>query len=48
MTTAELNEKFFECAKHALPISIAEQALDQIQKIETLRSIRPLCDLLRG
>jgi 2-methylcitrate dehydratase PrpD len=48
MTEAELNEKFFECAKHAIPISTAEQALEQIQKLETLNNIRPLCDLLRS
>jgi len=48
MTDAELNEKFFECARHAIPISTAEQALEQIQKLETLNNIRPLCDLLRS
>ena len=48
MTEAELNEKFFECAKHAIPISTAEQALDHIQNLETLKNIRLLCDLMRG
>jgi 2-methylcitrate dehydratase PrpD len=48
MTEAELNEKYFECAKHAIPAASAQQALDHIQKLETLTSIRPLCDLIRG
>ena len=48
MTDAELNEKFFECARHAIPVATAEQALEKIQKLETLNNIRPLCDLLRG
>ena len=48
MTEAELNEKFFECAKHALPAAAAQQALENIQKLETLSSVRPLCDVLRG
>ena len=48
MTEAELNEKFFECAKHAIPASAAQQALDNIQKLETLSGLRPLWDVLRG
>ncbi len=48
MTEAELNEKFFECAKHAIPAASAQQALENIQKLETLSSLRPLCDVLRG
>jgi len=48
MTEAELNEKFFECAKHAIPAASAQQALESIQKLETLSSLRPLCDVLRG
>ena len=48
MTEAELNEKFFECAKHAIPVASAQQALENIQKLETLSSLRPLCDVLRG
>lgn len=48
MTEAELNEKFFECAKHAIPAAAAQQALENIQKLETLSSLRPLCDVLRG
>jgi 2-methylcitrate dehydratase PrpD len=48
MTEAELNEKFFDCAKHAIPAAAAEQALQNIQKLETLNSLRPLCDIIRG
>ena len=48
MTEAELNEKFFECAKHAIPASAAQQALENIQKLETLSGLRPLWDVLRG
>jgi 2-methylcitrate dehydratase PrpD len=48
MTEAELNEKFFECARHAVPLDAAKRALEQIGKLETLESVRPLCDILRG
>jgi 2-methylcitrate dehydratase PrpD len=48
MTEAELNEKFFECAKHAIPAQLAQQALDEIGKLERLDNIRSLCGLLRG
>ena len=48
MTEAELDEKFFECARHAIPAVSAQQALENIQKLETLSSVRPLCDLMRG
>jgi len=48
MTEAELNEKFFECARHAIPERTARQALEQIEKLESLEDVRPLCDLLRG
>ena len=48
MTEAELNDKFFESAKHAISAESAQQALDGIGKLETLRSIRTLCALLGG
>jgi 2-methylcitrate dehydratase PrpD len=48
MTEAELNEKFFECARHVLPADAAKRALEQIGKLETLENVRPLCDILRG
>ena len=48
MTEAELKEKFFDAASHALPPDSAKRALEQIEKLETLPSVRPLCDILRG
>jgi 2-methylcitrate dehydratase PrpD len=48
LSEAELNEKFFECAKQAIPVGSAQAALDHILKLETLTEIRPLCDLLHG
>ena len=48
MTEAELDEKFLECAKHAIPVESASQLLDDIRNLQTLDSIRPLCDRLRG
>ncbi len=48
LTEAELNAKFFECARHAIPAETAQNALDHIQKLETLDDVRPLCELIRG
>lgn len=48
MTEAELNEKFFECARHAIPADSAQQALNEIGRLERLESVRSLCELLRG
>jgi 2-methylcitrate dehydratase PrpD len=48
MTEAELKAKFFDCAKEAMPADAAQQALDYIAKLETLDSIRPLCERLSG
>ena len=48
MTEAELNEKFFECAKPTLSPPAAERALAEIARLETLQSVRPLCEILRG
>ena len=48
MTEAELNEKFFECARHALAPDKAKGAAEQIARLETLPNVRPLCDILRG
>ena len=48
MTEAELDAKFFECAKYAIPAQSAQHALDHIGRLETLDDIRPLCELLRG
>jgi 2-methylcitrate dehydratase PrpD len=48
MTDAELDGKFFDCAKHAVSSDVAQRALEQIRTLETLDNVRPLCDLLRG
>jgi 2-methylcitrate dehydratase PrpD len=48
MTEAELNDKFFNAASHALPEDAARRALEQINKLEALESVRPLCEVLRG
>ena len=48
MSEAELNQKFFDCAEHTLPSDSARRTLEQIEQLETLSSIRPLCEILRG
>ena len=44
----ELRSKFFDCAKEAIPAESAQRALEHIQRLETLDSVRPVCDLIRG
>jgi 2-methylcitrate dehydratase PrpD len=48
MTEDELKAKFLECARHAIDEKSAERALADIERLETLSDIRPLCDILRG
>jgi 2-methylcitrate dehydratase PrpD len=48
MTEVELKAKFLECARHAIDQKSAERALADIERLETLPDIRPLCDVLRG
>ncbi|MGH7875314.1 MAG: MmgE/PrpD family protein [Candidatus Binatia bacterium] len=48
MTEAELKAKFLGCARHAIDEKSAERALADIERLETLSDIRPLCDILRG
>jgi 2-methylcitrate dehydratase PrpD len=48
MTEAELEAKFFDCAKEAMPVDRAQQALDDVARLETLDNIRPLCERLSG
>ncbi len=48
MTEAELEAKFFDCAKEAMPVDMAQQALDYVARLETLDNIRPLCERLSG
>ena len=48
MTEAELRNKFTECAREAIDVRSAAQALDYIENLETLADIGPLCEILRG
>jgi 2-methylcitrate dehydratase PrpD len=48
MTEDELKAKFLECARHAIDEKSAERALADIERLETLSDIRPLCEILRG
>jgi hypothetical protein len=48
MTTEELKSKFTDCARQALSESAAQRVLDDLNRLETLTDIRPLCQLLMG
>lgn len=48
MTEAELEAKFFDCAKEVMPVDMAQHALDYVARLETLDNIRPLCERLSG
>ena len=48
MTEAELEAKFFDCAKEVMPVDMAQQALNYVARLETLDNIRPLCERLSG
>ena len=48
LTADELRAKFMECASQAIDQSTAERAVQYIERLETLDSIVPLCELLKG
>ena len=48
MTEDELKAKFLECARQAIDPNSAERALADVERLDTLANIRPLCDILRG
>jgi 2-methylcitrate dehydratase PrpD len=48
MTETELRGKFTECARQALSEKSAAQALDYIEKLDSMTDVRPLCALLAG
>jgi len=48
MTEDELKAKFLECARQAIDQNSAERALADVERLDTLANIRPLCDILRG
>lgn len=48
MTAEELKEKFVGCARQALDDSSIERIIEDVEHLETLQDIRPLCRLLMG
>jgi hypothetical protein len=48
MTADELKGKFTDCARQTLSESAAKRVLDDLNQLETLKDIRPLCQLLLG
>jgi 2-methylcitrate dehydratase PrpD len=48
MTADELKGKFTDCARQTLSESATKQVLDDLDRLETLKDIRPLCQLLLG
>jgi 2-methylcitrate dehydratase PrpD len=48
MTEDELRGKFTECAREVLNENEAKSVLENIEGLEKLQSIRPLCELLKG
>jgi 2-methylcitrate dehydratase PrpD len=48
MTADELKTKFTDCARQTLSEASTQRALDDLNRVETLPDIRPLCQLLRG
>lgn len=48
MTADELKAKFTDCARQTLSESSTARALDDLNQLETLKDIRPLCQLLMG
>jgi hypothetical protein len=48
LTVAELKSKFSECARQALSESAGARALDYVEQLETLETIKPLSQLLMG
>ncbi len=48
MTADELKGKFTDCARQTLSESETNRVLDDLDRLETLKDIRPLCQLLMG
>jgi len=48
LTADELKAKFTDCARQALSESATKRVLDDLDRLETLKDIRPLCQLLLG
>ena len=48
LSPQELRGKFADCARRTISESAAERLLEQVEHLETLEDIRPLCQLLLG
>jgi hypothetical protein len=48
MTAEELKAKFTDCARQTLSENATQRVLDDLNQLETLKDIRPLCQLLMG
>jgi 2-methylcitrate dehydratase PrpD len=48
LSPEELRAKFAECARRAIDEKSIERALEYVERLETLKDIRPLCQLLLG
>jgi 2-methylcitrate dehydratase PrpD len=48
LTADELKAKFTDCARQTLSEGSTQRALDDLNQLETLKDIRPLCQLLMG
>jgi 2-methylcitrate dehydratase PrpD len=48
MTADELKGKFTDCARQTLSESATKRVLEDLDRLETLKDIRPLCQLLMG
>jgi len=48
MTADEIEAKFIDCAARVLDPTMTRRVLENIQALETLKDIRPFCELLTG
>jgi 2-methylcitrate dehydratase PrpD len=48
LSPQELREKFAECARQAIDEKSIERVLEYVERLETLKDIRPFCELLLG
>ena len=48
MTADELKGKFTDCARQTLSESSTQRVSDYLDQLDTLKDIRPLCQLLMG
>jgi 2-methylcitrate dehydratase PrpD len=48
MTADELKAKFTDCARQTLSEGLTKRVLDDLNRLEILKDIRPLCQLMMG